>query len=85
MTSVRPDKDVDNMVKLLLDSLKNVIFGDDKDIVHLSIIKIRQPENEEFITVRICESKLPSLDDVFDVQFHHSWDYTETLDLEKFM
>jgi len=67
------DKDVDNMAKLLIDGLKNVLFSDDKEIIHLSIVKIRQQDPEEFININIRESNLQDNSDVFSEEFFHKF------------
>lgn len=81
----REDKDVDNMAKLLLDGLKDVIFSYDKNIGHLSVVKIRQQDAEEFVYINLRESKLSTTEDVFSERLHHSWAGAEMLNLDDFI
>ncbi len=84
MAKSRKDKDVDNMAKLLLDGLKDVLFSDDKEIVHLSVVKIQQQDPEEYIYVNIRESNLPNNENVFSEKLHHSF-AVPVLDLKDFL
>jgi Holliday junction resolvase RusA-like endonuclease len=77
-------KDLDNMAKALLDAIKNVLFGDDRRIDHLNIIRIKSP-GEEFVYLNIRETRLNDHDDVLFPQMSHSWGGSEALNLEDFM
>jgi hypothetical protein len=72
------------MAKALLDAIKNVLFGDDRKIDHLNIIRIKSP-GEEFVYLNIRETRLNDHDDVLFPQMSHSWDGSEALNLEDFM
>ncbi len=71
--SRRKTKDLDNMAKVLLDSIKDLIMGDDKHVDHLNIIRLAHNFEEEFIFIRISNSNLNLHDDVVAREFHHSW------------
>jgi Holliday junction resolvase RusA-like endonuclease len=79
------EKDVDNMAKLFMDSLQGVLFENDKLVDHLSLMKIRHNEDEEYIFLNIRESKLNNHIDVLLPKLNHSWAGDEFLDLEQFM
>lgn len=77
-------KDLDNMAKALLDAVKNVLFGDDRKIDHLNILRIKSP-GEEFVCLNIRETRLNDHDDVLSPQMLHSWAGTKPLNLDDFM
>lgn len=77
-------KDLDNMAKLLMDSLKGLVMGDDKDVDHLSILRLAHDGDEEFVYVRISSSSLNNHEDVADLSMKHSWGGAEALQLEDF-
>lgn len=77
-------KDLDNMAKALLDAIKNVLFGDDRRIDHLNILRIKSP-GEEFVHLNIRETRLNDHEDVLFPQMLHSWAGAEALNLEDFM
>jgi len=77
-------KDLDNMAKALLDAIKNVLFGDDRRVDHLNIIRVKSP-GEEFVYLNIRETRLNDHDDVLFPQMLHSWGGSEALNLEDFM
>lgn len=77
-------KDLDNMAKALLDAIKNVLFGDDRRIDHLNILRIKSP-GEEFVYLNIRETRLNEHTDVLIPQMLHSWAGAEELNLEDFM
>lgn len=84
-SSRRKEKDVDNMAKLFVDSLQGVLFENDKLVDHLSLMKIRHNEEEEFIYLNIRESKLNNHIDVLLPKLNHSWAGDKVLELEDFM
>jgi len=61
------------MAKLLIDSIKGLIMGDDKHIDHLNIVRLAHEFEEECIFIRISNSNLNSHRDVAAKEFHHSW------------
>jgi hypothetical protein len=71
--SERRTKDLDNMAKLLIDSIKDLIMGDDKHIDHLNIVRLSHEFEEECIFIRISNSNLNLRRDVAAKEFHHSW------------
>ncbi|WET51655.1 RusA family crossover junction endodeoxyribonuclease [Chryseobacterium indologenes] len=58
------DKDLDNMAKITLDSLKELMKIDDKNIDHLELLKIKTKYIESHIELRISNSKLNVEDDI---------------------
>ena len=67
------DKDVDNMAKITLDALKELIGIDDKNIDHLELIKIKTKYLESFIMFRISKSDINTNDNVILKGAHMSW------------
>ncbi len=65
------DKDLDNMSKALLDALKKHLFWDDKDIEHLSLMKIKVDDYEGFMTVQIKVSHLNNHERVLFKRTNH--------------
>ena len=83
-SATRRMKDVDNMAKLLMDSMKGYVMGDDKEVDHLNIMRIVHEGDEEYIGVRISESNINDHSDVVEASIKHSWAGAEPLDLEAF-
>lgn len=81
----RREKDVDNMSKILLDSIKDILFDDDSEVDHLSVLKVKNFDDEEYITVNIRKSKLNINNDQLSPFLHHSWGGAEMLELEDFI
>jgi Holliday junction resolvase RusA-like endonuclease len=78
--------DVDNAAKLLLDSMKGVVFNDDEQVDHLSIVRSRTNGDEDFLFVRITDSTLNEHRDVLYAGQHHSWTgLQETIDLDDYI
>jgi len=77
-------KDLDNMAKAIVDAVKTVLFGDDRRIDHLNIIRINSPD-EEFVYLNIRPTTLNRHDDVLFPQMLHSWAGAEALDIEDFI
>ncbi len=82
--SKRRTKDLDNMAKLLIDSIKDLIMGDDKHIDYLNIVRLSHEFEEECIFIRISNSNLNSHCDVAAKEFHHIWDGRNPLILSDF-
>lgn len=78
-------KDADNMAKLLLDGMEKIIFVNDNQIDHLSLLKLRWEGEEEWIVVRIMDTNINQHDDVLYHKLRHSWAGAEELLLEDFM
>lgn len=80
------NKDLDNMSKALLDALKGeVLFGEDLDIEHLNLLKIKWAGAEDFIYVNIRGSSFSQHKNVLFKSMHHNWAGAEFLDLKDFM
>jgi Holliday junction resolvase RusA-like endonuclease len=79
------DKDLDNMSKALLDALKGVLFGDDLDIVHLSLMKIKWLGQEDLVIVNIRRSSLDDHSNVVFNSMYNNWGETKFLDLNDFV
>ncbi|CAD5198487.1 RusA family crossover junction endodeoxyribonuclease [Pseudomonas sp. FEN] len=77
-------KDLDNMAKAILDAVKNVLFGDDRRIDHLNIIRIKSPD-EEFVYLNIRETRLNEHHDVLFPRMLHTWAGAQPLNLEDFL
>jgi Holliday junction resolvase RusA-like endonuclease len=84
-STYRKAKDLDNMAKLLMDSIKGIVMEDDKNVDHLNLVRIDNEGEEEFITFRISASNINNHDDVIDPKFNHSWGGAEPLRLEDFL
>ncbi len=80
----RNARDLDNMAKLLMDSIKDVIMGDDKHVDHLNLVRLKHEGEEEFVTLRIANSKLNNHDDAVLPKLRHSWEGMELLKIENF-
>ena len=77
-------KDLDNMAKLLMDSIKGKVMGDDREVDHLSIMRLDHEGDEEFVYFRISSSSLNNHHDVADPSMRHSWAGAKLLKLEDF-
>lgn len=82
--SIRKTKDLDNMAKLLIDSIKDLIVGDDKHVDHLNIVRLAHDFAEESIFIRISNSNLNLHENVVAQEFNHSWAGKERLLLSDF-
>jgi Holliday junction resolvase RusA-like endonuclease len=80
----RRTRDIDNMAKLLIDAIKVKVMSDDKDIDHLSIVRLSHEFDEEFIYIKISNSNLNVHDDVAAKEFNHSWEGKKALLLSDF-
>lgn len=79
------DKDLDNMSKALLDALKGVLFGDDLDIEHLSLLKVRWSGEEDYVVINVRKSAFSEHKDVLFNSMHHNWAGRPYLDLADFL
>jgi len=77
-------KDLDNMAKAIIDAVKNILFGDDRRIDHLNVIRIKSPD-EEFVYLNIRQTQLNEHGDVLVPRMFHSWAGAEVLNLEDFI
>lgn len=69
----RPEKDIDNMAKMLLDACNGVLYKDDKQIDHLNLFKFRTNKSEEYIAFNIRESQININNDVLFEEFFIDW------------
>lgn len=83
-SATRRIRDVDNMAKLLMDSMKGYVMEDDRDVDHLNIMRLVHEGDEEYIGVQIAESNINDHSDVVEASLRHSWAGAEPLDLEAF-
>lgn len=83
-SATRRIKDLDNMAKLLMDSIKGKVMGDDRDVDHLSLIRLNHEGDEEYVVFRICSSTINTHTDVADLSLRHSWAGAESLRIEDF-
>lgn len=77
-------KDLDNMAKAIIDAVKTILFGDDRKIDHLNILRIKSPD-EEFVWLNIRKTTLNQRDDVLVRRMLHSWGGAPELNIEDFM
>lgn len=80
----RKVRDLDNMAKLLIDSIKGIVMGDDRDVDHLNLMRLTHEGEEEYVTFRISVSNMNSHSDVVDAKIRHSWAGAEPLKIEDF-
>lgn len=85
-TKNKRDKDLDNMSKALLDALNKILIADDRNIDHLSLVKLKWlgEEEEEFITVNIRRTMLNEHKDVLLPVMNHQFANGDYLKLEDF-
>ncbi|MFC3831444.1 MULTISPECIES: RusA family crossover junction endodeoxyribonuclease [Deinococcus] len=81
----RPKKDVDNLSKMLLDSLKNIVIEDDGRVVHLSVARLDHSGDEEYILIRIANSSLNDNSNVAANKMIHSWGGMPELKIEDYL
>ena len=74
------DKDLDNMAKLTLDALKELIQIDDKNIDHLELVKLKSNYLESFISFRIAKSEINTKDDMILTGTNLEWAGLNKLD-----
>lgn len=77
-------RDLDNVAKLVMDSMKGIIMGDDRDVDHLNLMRITHEGEEEGIHVQISNSNLNDHSDVVHAEMMHSWGWGEPLKIEDF-
>jgi Holliday junction resolvase RusA-like endonuclease len=82
--ATKAQKDLDNMAKALIDAVKLVLFGDDRQIDHLNIIRIKSPE-EEYVYLNVRQTQLNEHKDVLFPRMMHSWAGAEVLNLDDFL
>jgi Holliday junction resolvase RusA-like endonuclease len=77
-------RDLDNMAKLLMDSIKGIVMGDDRAVDHLNLMRMSHEGDEEYVTFRIAPSNLNDHSDVVYPELRHSWAGEEPLRIEDF-
>ena len=80
----RKVRDLDNMAKLLMDSIKGLVMGDDEEVDHLNLMRLRHEGNEEYVAFRIARSNLNNHEDVVYPQLRHSWAGAAPLRIEDY-
>ena len=84
-SSRRKRRDLDNMAKLLMDSIKDVVMEDDTHVDHLNLMRLTHEADEEFVSLRISGSKPNEHDNVVYPSLGHSWAGAELLNIEDFV
>jgi len=77
-------RDLDNMAKLVMDSIKGIVMGDDREVDHLNLMRLTHEGEEEYVTFRISTSNINNHDDVVHKELRHSWAGSEPLKIEDF-
>lgn len=77
-------RDIDNMAKLFMDSIKGLLMGDDKEVDHLNLMRLTHDGDEEYLTVKISTSTINIHDDVVLAKLQHSWAGAMPLRIEDF-
>ncbi len=73
----RKIKDLDNMAKLVMDALKDVVMEDDQAVDHLNLLRLSHEGTEEFISFQLGIASVNNHDDVLHKKFWHGWPYEE--------
>jgi Holliday junction resolvase RusA-like endonuclease len=81
----RRARDLDNMVKLVMDSIKGIAMGDDREVDHLSLLRVEHEGDEEYVVFRISNSNVNDHSDVVYAELRHSWAGMEPLKMEDFV
>ena len=66
-------RDLDNMAKLLMDSIKGILMGDDGEVDHLTLMRLVHEGAEEYVSIRIANSTLNDHANVVLRELRHSW------------
>ena len=72
------------MAKLVMDSIKGIVMGDDRDVDHLNLMRVVHEGAEEFVYFRISNSHINDHNDVAYPQLRHTWGVGEPLQIEDF-
>lgn len=80
----RRTRDLDNMAKLFMDSIKERMMGDDEAVDHLNLMRLTHEGDEEFVFVRITDSNINDHADGVDARLRHSWAGADALNLDDF-
>lgn len=85
MPSNNRDKDLDNMAKAFMDVLQTKIFHNDKNVDHLSLLKIKTVENDPFVYINIRETKINEDNLILFSDSKYTWGNRQFIDLKDFM
>jgi Holliday junction resolvase RusA-like endonuclease len=83
VSKARKQKDLDNMAKATVDAVKNQLFGDDRMIDHLNVLRIVSPD-EEFVSLNVRATTLNSRDDTFFPKLVHDWAGAKPIELSNY-
>jgi Holliday junction resolvase RusA-like endonuclease len=72
LAAARTTIDIDNITKLMLDALKGQLFNDDRQVVHLDVLKLHTGPESELVGVymwptRVADHSLDTLRHTFEV------------------
>lgn len=85
LSNARPDRDVDNMAKALLDAFSRALGFDDKNVHHLDLLKLIDDFQEEYVLVRVAPSHLQNRSNVVLPITNHGWAGQPALRLADFV
>lgn len=85
LSARKPDRDVDNMSKAILDAFSRAVGFNDRFVHHLDVVKLIFPCTEEYVFIRIAPSALNEHGDVVAPGFHHSWAGMQPIELADYM
>jgi Holliday junction resolvase RusA-like endonuclease len=77
-------RDLDNLAKLVMDALKGIVMGDDRNVDHLNLMRFTHEGAEEYIYVQISNSNINDHSDVVHKEMTHRWG-VEPLNLDDFI
>ncbi len=83
-SAMRKTKDLDNMAKLLMDSIKGIVMADDRNVDHLNLIRLTHEGEEEYCTIKISASHINDHSNVVHPELSHGWAGAEALRIEDF-
>jgi Holliday junction resolvase RusA-like endonuclease len=80
----RPDRDLDNMTKALMDAFSRAVGFNDKNIHHLDVVKLRDDVDEEHVFIRIRPSYVQDSSSVLILKYDAEWAVGDALCLQDF-
>ncbi|NHZ86341.1 MAG: RusA family crossover junction endodeoxyribonuclease [Planctomycetia bacterium] len=75
------EKDVDNMAKITIDGLEEILIPDDKQIDHLEVIKFKTKYLEEHISISIGRSHLNERENILFRGLNMGWAGLEKMNI----
>jgi len=84
-SSKRKRRDLDNMAKLLMDSIKGVVMEDDTNVDHLNLMRLTHEGDEEYVSFQISGSRMNDHNNVVYPNLRHSWAGAEPLNIGDFV